>query len=87
MSMRWRTGTGGDAVRGLTPQQCHETRMRLGWSTRRLATRAGVPWGEVISFEYRTRVVGEDVIAAIRRALVVVDVDAVKPARSPPGGA
>lgn len=52
----------------MTGAQCQAARLRLGWSTRQLAAKAGVPWSEIIRFDYGTGEVGPDVVAAVQQA-------------------
>ena len=53
----------------MTGAQCQAARLRLGWSTRDLAAKAGVPWSAVLSFDYGTGNVAPEVIAALTQAL------------------
>ncbi|AWK87214.1 XRE family transcriptional regulator [Azospirillum thermophilum] len=52
----------------MTGAQCQAARLRLGWSTRQLAAKAGVPWSEIIRFDYGTGEVAPEVVAAVQMA-------------------
>lgn len=59
----------------MTRTQCHAVRLRLGWSTRMLASKAGVPWYAVINFDYGTGYVDPDMVDALTRTLSQADSD------------
>ncbi|WP_298373829.1 hypothetical protein [Azospirillum sp.] len=59
----------------MTGTQCQAARLRLGWSTRMLASKAGVPWYAVINFDYGTGDVDPDIVAALTRTLRQAGVD------------
>lgn len=59
----------------MTGTQCQAARLRLGWSTRMLASKAGVPWYAVINFDYGTADVAPDIVAALTRTLRQAGID------------
>lgn len=59
----------------MTGTQCQEARLRLGWSTRMLANKAGVPWYAVMNLDYGTGEVDPAVVDALARAFKQAGLD------------
>jgi transcriptional regulator with XRE-family HTH domain len=59
----------------MTPAQCRAARALLDCNQIELATRASIGLSTVVDFERERRVVSEDAIAAIQRALEAAGVE------------